>query len=180
MIKRTWQLFALGLWLGATIFGGLNSAYPVIRSKAQEMGWMTGEDVDALYATAVFLPGPSFLNTWGAVGMRTAGWPGAVAGEVGLILPSFVLVCTLPLLKHVPVIATHLDGIARGTVWATGGLLLAAGLQGIKGLKGPLVKWLVVPALVLLFLGTSALVVLGLAIVFGVAQGLVAQRREGV
>ncbi len=169
MQRKYWQLFTLGLWLGATIFGGVAAAYPVIRQKAQELNWMSAEDVDGSYALAVFLPGPSFLNLWGAVSVRVGGLPGALIAQVGLLLPAFSLVLLMPLLARIPWVAAHADGAMVGAVYATAGLLIAAGLEGLRKWKENWTRLLGFVMLALIFLGVHPLLLL----VGGVTLGAV-------
>ncbi|MFZ5824339.1 MAG: chromate transporter [Bacillota bacterium] len=160
MMRKYWPLFTLGLWLGSTVFGGVNAAYPIIRQKAEELGWMTGEEVDGAYALSVFLPGPSFLNLWGAVSVRVGGLPGAVIAQVGLLLPAFALVICLPLLAHIPWVGARTDGAMLGAVYATAGLLIATGMEGLKRWKETWHKSLGLAMLLLIFLGVHPLLLL--------------------
>lgn len=180
MLKRIWHLFTLGLWLGSTIFGGAAAAYPVIRGKAADLGWLTADEVDALYGVAVFLPGPSFLNLWGAVAARVAGLPGALVAQVGLLLPSFLLVWALPVLGQLQFFATRTGGIMQGTVWATAGLLLAAGIEGLTKLKSNPRRCCAALLFGLLLAGAHPLVLMAGSVTVGVLTSLRIRQREGV
>lgn len=178
MIRKYWQLFSLGLWLGATVFGGVNAAYPIIRQKAAELDWMTGEEVDASYALSVFLPGPSFLNLWGAVSVRVGGLLGAAIAQVGLLMPAFTLVMLLPLLAHIPWVGARADGAMLGAVYGTAGLLIATGLEGLKKWKQTWHKNLGLAMLLLIFLGVHPLVLLLGGMVTGAGRAAVLLRKE--
>lgn len=180
MLARIWQLFCFGLWMGTTVFGGIATAYPVMRAKSEELDWLSGEEVDGLYAVAVFLPGPSFLNLWGAIAVRVAGMPGAVAAQVGLLLPSFLLVWSLPLLARIPFIGARTGGILQGTVWATAGLLVSAGVEGLIKLKTMQLRYAAAVLFGLLLLGVHPLALLVLSIAAGVAWSLRPAQKEGV
>lgn len=160
MRHKYWQLFTLGLWLGSTVFGGVNVAYPIIRQKAVERGWMTEEEVDGAYALSVFLPGASFLNLWGVVSMRVGGLFGAFIAQVGLILPGFTLVLLLPLLGLIPWIGARTDGVTVGATYGTAGLLLATGIDGLKRWKRQWDWALGLTMLLLLLLGLHPLLLL--------------------
>jgi chromate transport protein ChrA len=179
-MKKYWQLFQLGLWLGTTVFGGVNQAYPIIRQKAVELGWMSGEEVDGTYALAVLLPGPSFLNLWGAVSMRTAGFFGAVVGQVALLLPAFILVFLIPLLGKIPWFGAHAEGAVFGAVYGTAGLLIATGIEGTKRWKQSWHKVMGIIMLGLIFLGVHPLLLLFGAALVGALRASRLGRKEAV
>ncbi|HYF91100.1 MAG TPA: chromate transporter [Symbiobacteriaceae bacterium] len=135
-MKKLWQIARMGLLLGATVFGGVAAAYPRVRERCTELGEITAEEVDGLYALAVVLPGPSFLNLWGAVSARTGGLIGAVVGEIALLLPAVVLVLALPLTTVIPWIGARTEGALNGSIYATAGLLLATGIEAVRKHKG--------------------------------------------
>lgn len=167
VIMRLLKIFLLGLWLGATVFGGIAAAYPVIRERAENEKWLTGDEVDALYAVAVILPGPSFMNLWGSVAARVAGFPGAIAAQFGLILPAFLLVCLLPFCGRISFVAAHKTVLLQGVTWATTGLLVSSGIEGLRKQKSNSLKWLTPAAFGLLITGLHPLIVLGAGICIG-------------
>jgi chromate transport protein ChrA len=163
MLSRYIQILRIGLRLGSSVFGGISVAYPVIRQEAPKAFGLSESEVDGLYALAYLLPGPSFLNLWGAVCMRVAGIPGAVLGEIALLLPSLLLVFVLPLLGRITWLAARSSGILAGAAWSTVGLMIASGIDFLRRLKG----WdLAVAAalLVILALGLHPLAGLGLVV----------------
>lgn len=150
MRNRYFKLITHGLMLGASVFGGVSIAYPAIRKLAPSSFGLNEAEVDGLYAFAYILPGPSFLNLWGAVCMRVAGLPGALLGEAALLLPSTLIVLLLPQLGRIGWLAAHSGGIGAGAAWATVGLTLATGLEGLRKLK---LRKDLLAALLLLVLG---------------------------
>lgn len=178
MHNRIWQLFTFGLWMGTTVFGGAAAAYPLIRAKSEERGWLGGEDVDALYAVAVFLPGPSFLNLWGAVAARVAGMGGALIAQVGLLLPAFLLVWALPLLSRLEFVASRTEGILQATLWATAGLLLGTGVEGLVKLNERRLRCGAGALLGLLLLGAHPLLLMAVSVAAGVALSMRNARKE--
>lgn len=180
MLNDLWRLARLGAWMGATVFGGISVSYPIIRAKAIEFGWLSGEEVDGLYAVAVFLPAPSFMNLWGAVCFRVAGLPGALVGEFSLLLPSFLLVVGLTGVSHLPWVAQRMDLVLQAAAWATSGLLLAAGAESLRLLGSNSMIFLALTVLVLLGAGVHPLALLVAAVAFGAIQPLLARSKEGV
>lgn len=177
-MRRYWELFRLGLWLGSTIFGGVNQAYPVIRQKVAALGWMSAEEVDGTYALAVFLPGPSFLNLWGAVAMRVAGFLGALVALVGLLLPAFCLVFLIPLFGRIDWFSARADGAILGAVYATAGMMIAGGIEGVKKLRQSWHKVLCAVSLALISLGVHPLLLLLGAAAAGALRTVHVVRKE--
>lgn len=161
------RIARMGLWLGATVFGGINVAYPVIRERARELADLTGEEVDGLYALAVAMPGPSFLNLWGAVSAEAGGLIGAFIGEVALLFPAFALVFLLPLTTRIPWVQAHADGALYGAIWTTAGLLIATGIEGLRKEKASLGRLAAGLGLAALLLGIHPVLLLLLFISFG-------------
>jgi chromate transport protein ChrA len=178
-MQRYLRITRMGLWLGSTVFGGLNAAYPVIRQRAAELGGITPEDVDGLYTLAVLLPGPSFLNLWGAVSARAGGWPGAVIGQIALLLPAFVLALLLPLTARIPWLQAHAAGALNGAVWGTAGLLLATGIEGLRKQKSAGLRVITGLSLVALLAGISPLLLLLAVLVWGVLAAYLPRWKEG-
>lgn len=84
------QLFWSFFKIGFTSFGGL-SMIPLISSEMLCHNWMTAEEISDIVAIAEMTPGPLGLNSATFAGIRTAGFPGAVAACLGVLMPSFTL-----------------------------------------------------------------------------------------
>ena len=76
--------------IGFTSFGGL-SMIPLITGEMAGHGWMTVEEVSDIVAIAEMTPGPLGLNCATFAGMRTAGMAGAVAANLGILMPTLTL-----------------------------------------------------------------------------------------
>lgn len=166
------RIAQMGLFLGGTVFGGVASAYPIVRERAADLGDISGEEVDALYALAVFFPGPSFMNLWGSVCARAGGMLGAFIGQVCLLLPAFSLVMVLPLLSQIPWIAGRSAGAFNGAVWSTVGLMIATGVENFRKQKSAGARIMAGVGLAALFLGMHPTVLLVLMIAGGVGYSL--------
>lgn len=178
-MKRLWAIARVGFWLGATVFGGLNAAYPLIRERARDVGNISAEEVDGLYTLAVALPGPSFLNLWGAVCARAAGVSGAVVGELSLILPAFVLVLLLPLATRIPWVAAHAEGALQGAIFGTSGLLFANALELFHKSKTLGLRAVSAICLAALLLGMHPVLLLALVIGWGAVSAYLPRTKEG-
>ncbi len=80
------------LKLGSTSFGGPVAHLGYFRAEfVERRQWMDEAAYADLVALCQFLPGPASSQVGIAIGLRRAGWPGAVAAWVGFTLPSAVL-----------------------------------------------------------------------------------------
>ena len=64
---------------------------PLISSEMISHNWMTAEEVSDIVAIAEMTPGPLGLNCATFAGIRTAGFLGALAASLGVLMPSFTL-----------------------------------------------------------------------------------------
>ena len=91
-----WELLLAFLQVGAFSVGGGYAAMPLIQSLTVEThGWLTAAEFADLVTIAEMTPGPIALNAATFVGMRMAGFPGAVLATMGCVLPSIVIVSVL-------------------------------------------------------------------------------------
>jgi len=84
------------LQVGALSIGGGYAAMPLIREQTVIVHtWLTGAEFSDLVTIAEMTPGPIALNAATFVGMRTAGFAGAVTATIGCVLPSILIVSIL-------------------------------------------------------------------------------------
>ena len=84
------QLFWSFCQIGFTSFGGL-SMIPLISSEMVGHGWMTSTEVSDIVAIAEMTPGPLGLNCATFAGIRVAGIVGALAANLGILMPTFTV-----------------------------------------------------------------------------------------
>ena len=156
-IKEVWRLFLTGCWPGSTVFGGLQGAYSLLREKSVRLNWAREEEVDGMYALSFFLPGLPYLNFWGVLASRIAGTFAAFIANFGLMLPTLLLVLVLPSLQKIPFVDVHKVTFGIGAMWATSGLMIAVGYDGLMKLKSNLLRSIFLLSVVLLFLKISIL-----------------------
>ena len=101
--KTVAQLFCVFLKIGAFTFGGGYAMLPLIRRETMESrGWIDEDTMAEILAIAESTPGPIAVNAATFIGYRLAGFPGAFAATLGVVLPSFVLIAALSfVLDHV-------------------------------------------------------------------------------
>ena len=87
------ELFWSFMKIGFTSFGGL-SMVPLITDEMLSHGWMDAQEVSDIVAIAEMTPGPLGMNCATFAGVRTAGIAGAIAANIGVLMPTLT-VCLL-------------------------------------------------------------------------------------
>lgn len=91
-----WQLFLSFLQIGMFSFGGGYAALPLIQEQVvTQHGWLSRAEFTDLITISQMTPGPIAVNSATFVGIRLAGFLGALAATFGCILPSCILVTVL-------------------------------------------------------------------------------------
>ena len=117
----------LDLWLtfmkiGLFTFGGGYAMISMIESYCVEQKkWISHDDMMNVTVIAESTPGPIAINCATFVGCRQAGFPGSLIATLGIVLPSFILICA---------ISMFLDNFLKITVIASAfkGIKIAVGL----------------------------------------------------
>ena len=111
-----WRVFLIFLRLGLMSFGGPVAHLGYFREEfVARRGWLTEDAYADLVALCQFLPGPASSQVGLALGLRQAGWGGALAAWLGFTLPSALVMALLGL------------GLVAGQ-----GLMPAGVLHGLK------------------------------------------------
>jgi chromate transporter len=93
------EVFGVALGLGVTSFGGPIAHLGYFeRTYVRERRWLSGEEYAGLVALAQMLPGPASSQVGFLIGLRRAGWPGALAAWAGFTLPSAILMYAFAIL----------------------------------------------------------------------------------
>ena len=95
-VRGVGEVFRAALFLGLTSFGGpiAHLAY-FEREYVQTRRWLAPEEYAHLVALCQILPGPTSSQVGFLVGLRRAGWAGALAAWAGFTLPSAALMYAL-------------------------------------------------------------------------------------
>ena len=67
------------------------SMIPLISSEMISHGWMTAAEVSDIVAIAEMTPGPLGVNCATFAGIQAAGFPGAIAANLGVLMPTLTL-----------------------------------------------------------------------------------------
>ena len=136
------QIFWVFAKVGVLAYGGGPSMIPLMQQEVVSAGWLSSQDfVDAL-ALGNAMPGPIATKMSLYVGFEQAGIAGALAGVLGTIAPSGVLMLVLAAfflqLKDSPVIKSALQAV-RPTV--VGLLIWTAYDLGSQVLRSKGMSW---------------------------------------
>lgn len=92
LVRIVWSFTKVGIFG----FGGGPSMIPLIREEVVDLrSWLTQEEFLDAFAFGNALPGPIATKLAGYVGFKVAGWPGAVAGLVGIAVPTMLAMIAL-------------------------------------------------------------------------------------
>jgi chromate transporter len=129
-------------------FGGVLTI--IQREMVDKRRWMTQQEFVEDWAVAQVLPGGNVINLCIILGNRYFGWRGALVALAGLMAAPMVIVLVLGTLytqyAHVPAIS----GAVRGMGAAAAGLIGAAAIKMLYGLKNNILKAPVCIALIAL------------------------------
>jgi len=115
-MKDLWPILISFAKIGVVAYGGGPSMIPIVKAEVVERrGWIgTDEFMDAL-AIGNALPGPIVTKIAAAVGYHKAGWGGATAALIGVVLPSAVALLVLlgfvSLVRDNPMVESMLRGL---------------------------------------------------------------------
>lgn len=98
MGKICWKLFSSMLVLSGLTFGGGFVIIPLMQRRfADELEWLTREEILDMTAFARASPGAVTVNVAVQVGARMAGAAGALCGVLGTILPPLAVLSVISL-----------------------------------------------------------------------------------
>lgn len=128
-----WDLFLTFARIGLFTFGGGYAMIAMIEHHCVEIKqWITHDEMMNVTVIAESTPGPIAINCATFTGYRQAGLAGALAATIGMIVPSFLVICLISLFLdrflEIPLIASAFRGIRIGV----GILILDAAVTMIK------------------------------------------------
>ena len=113
--RSAFEVLAVSLGLGLTSFGGpiAHLAY-FERAYVQRRQWLSADEYAGLVALCQMLPGPASSQVGALIGLKRAGWLGALAAWIGFTLPSalalYLFALAAPALKD-PLTLAGLHGL---------------------------------------------------------------------
>ena len=162
MLQKLWLLFFTFAKISAFVLGGGLAMLPVIEETfVNKKKLLTGEELLDVVALTQTVPGIIAANAAVSIGMKIAGFAGAVAALLGAIFPSFVIILSIAWLfpELSPDNRFYLGAFAGIRAGVTGLIAVTAWKLGKKTLTGK-------------FEAAAAMIFL-LAALFGVNPGLI-------
>ena len=124
LIAREWT------WIGLTGFGGPPAHISLLRELVVEReGWMDAHAFEDANAACSLLPGPSSTQLAIFCAYRVGGWPGAVLGGLGFVVPAVVMILALSLVFLSQAPAAWIRGAGAGAGAAVAAVAVRAGLD---------------------------------------------------
>jgi chromate transporter len=83
-----WDLFVTWLVIGMQSFGGGSSTLLLIHQASIKRGWVDEDEFVRTWALVQIAPGINLVKLTALMGYKLRGWPGLLAANAGLLLPS--------------------------------------------------------------------------------------------
>lgn len=128
------NIFITFFKIGAFSFGGGYAMISMIEREIVDINkWLAQSELIDIIGISQMTPGPIAINSSTFVGYKVAGFFGALAGTIGVILVSFVMITLLSKYVDKAMYASWFQGILKGIRPGVVGLILSAALSiGVK------------------------------------------------
>ncbi len=124
------KLFLSFLQVGLFSVGGGYAAIALIKEQVVELNnWLTVTEFSDLTTIAEMTPGPIAINAATFVGIKVAGFAGALIATAGCILPSCIICSVLAFVYYKYKGAKTLQSILKSIRPVTIGIILSAGIS---------------------------------------------------
>ena len=128
-------LFKTFFKIGLFTFGGGYAMISLIEDEVgRRRGWIDGDELSEVFAIAESTPGPIAINCATYVGYRQAGTWGSAAATLGVVLPSFIIICLISAFIEQFMALKAVASAFRGVQVAVALLILRAGIRLIRRL----------------------------------------------
>ncbi len=180
-IQKTLSLLLTFMKIGLFTFGGGYAMIPLIqRETVENKKWISDEDILEIVAIAESTPGPIAINAATFIGWRVAGFGGALAATVGVVLPSFAIITAISFVlsafQDILWIRYAFNGIRAGVLALIVKALWSMYKQSQKGIFAYLIMFGAFA--VTAFLPVNVVFVILFCAAAGIVQALVVGRRN--
>ena len=138
MLKKLWLLFFTFAKIAALVLGGGLAMLPVIEETfVNKKKLLTREELLDVVALTQTVPGIIAANAAVSIGMKVAGFFGAVCAVTGVILPSFLVILIIAMLfPHLSPDNIYVKGAFAGVRAAITGMIAVTAVRTVqKGVK---------------------------------------------
>ena len=127
------DLFLTFAKIGLFTFGGGYAMISMIEHNCVELkGWITHDEMMNVTVIAESTPGPIAINCATFTGYKKAGFIGALAATIGIVVPSFVVIYLISIFLDNFLGSTIIANAFKGIKIAVGILILDAAITMIK------------------------------------------------
>ncbi len=174
------QLFLTFFKIGLFTFGGGYAMIPLIREEiVRRKHWIADEDLLDITAIAESTPGPIAINSATFVGTKVAGFWGAAAATVGVVIPSFVIIYVISFIlkqfENFAAVRYAFAGIRAGVL----ALILGAMISMYRQCPKSLLSYILMAAslIAVAFFNVSVLLVIAVCAAVGLVNASLTRRR---
>lgn len=127
------DLFLTFVRIGLFTFGGGYAMIAMIEHICVEQKqWITHDEMMNIAVIAESTPGPIAINCATFTGYKKAGFIGALAATLGIVVPSFAVICLISMFLDRFLELTFVASAFKGIKIAVGLLILDAGMTMVK------------------------------------------------
>ena len=178
---KLWDLFLTFARIGGLTFGGGYAMLPMLQKEVVEQKkWATEEELLDYYAVGQCTPGIIAVNVATFIGQKTRGVIGGIVATLGVVFPSFLIILALASIinqfNEYPVVVHALAGIRVCVAALIVSAIIKLWKKGIKDLLGIIIFAVVV--LLSLLLDVSPIIIVVVAMLFGIVYGRAAGKGE--
>ena len=154
---------------------------PLIQKEATEKrGWIEEDDILEIVSISESTPGPMAVNAATFIGYKVAGFSGALAATIGVVLPSFVIISLIStLLKYnydLRIVRYAFFGIRAGVIAVLADALVKMYKKSPKGLFSYIV--MAGAFVTVAILGLNVFMAVIISALMGLVYSLMAERRH--
>ena len=124
-------LFLEFLKIGLFTFGGGYAMVPLVQETIEKHGWLTESQFAYMIGLCEVTPGPIALNMATFIGATNGGFLGGLVATVGIVIPSFVIICIIAALLAKFSNNKYVKSALKGTMAVAIGLIIYATLTMI-------------------------------------------------
>ncbi len=130
-------LFLEFLKIGLFTFGGGYAMIPLVQEVIEKHGWLTESQFAYMIGLCEVTPGPIALNMATYVGATNGGFLGGLVATIGVVIPSFVIMCIIAALLSKFAKNRYVTAALKGTMAVAIALIICATLTMINEVLFP-------------------------------------------